>query len=1113
MSDFDFQDYLSAIALHYGQQRDLYTLTDALLPLEAQSVEREEEGRERRVEQFPVLAGLRKYALGDEREHVLLAGRPGSGKSTALRQLVVELAADGLVPVLVQLKGDRTVPELIKAEFRRAKVPVTDEQIEDWLVADRLILLLDGVNEMPTEELRRSLAQFREDNRTVPMIFTTRDLSLGGDLGIGKRLEMKPLSEGQLREFVGKYLPEQGEKLLGQLRDRLREIAETPLLLKMLCDVFGQTGEIPPNKGELFRLFDREYEKFKSLPAVSADFRRFKSEILQHLAFVMMQGDESKPTEFWLTIARSQAERSIEQWLTGRVSDPGGKAKEWLEDLLEHHLLQVAADGRRVEFHHQLFQEYYAAEWLLGMFADRHPDVVEPERFQHFYLNYLKWTESVAIVLSLMEDEETAVDLVQQALDVDLMLGARLAGEARCVFQEETIGLIDTLEVPDWLKVKMWRETRSDAIELRMAGYLRYDMDTWHHLNAAEALASINSPTSLEILISEFQRNYSNGLLGKSNYAAFLATLLLKKFHKKEKILEFFANILQHREPQENSKYAMPGSTEEAISTELIPLLIEQLDNDDPLVRKNSDTLLKEIQLENIVPGLVRSLNHQKHDVRWRAARALKGISKEKVFSILDSCGGIHFEFINQLIDIFPECFSKQDESLILEMLDKTHAVVYTRKESSKVTVSCHFIRLILDEIKNSVKEEISAHIYKEIDSGNILLILLDSLNGNIIHHSQIYIIQALGLLGDKGAIPGLIKSLKTEDGDIRFCAAEALGRLCNNEGVPILIQALESSDGVRRQCFEAIDYTIRASHILGKLKSKAAIPRLINLLDNSDSSVRRSAIFSLGEIDPTSVISRLFKLLRDSDFSVRKSASIVLSRVDSEVVTSKFLEIIEDSDWSNNFDVTALANIKGNRAAHILPNLLTLFPNPSGEEAFSAIQGIQANCKFYNYKIFHSPPAKPQPTQPDTLATIATTVDTIDQRTKQMADQPARIFNLHDKAQYFEKVEGGYHEHNYAPQANLKETEQLTQLLQKLRTSNPNATEEQIFDILLRGFQTMPQNNPQNWQNWQNILSLVFVGGVEGIKIVCPPAGIPIEVGRKLYDIYDRNRKQLPGA
>jgi hypothetical protein len=51
------------------------------------------------------------------------------------------------------------------------------------------------------------------------MIFTTRDLSLGGDLGIEKRFEMQPLSEPQMRDFVGKYLPEQGDRLLWQLLD------------------------------------------------------------------------------------------------------------------------------------------------------------------------------------------------------------------------------------------------------------------------------------------------------------------------------------------------------------------------------------------------------------------------------------------------------------------------------------------------------------------------------------------------------------------------------------------------------------------------------------------------------------------------------------------------------------------------------------------------------------------------------------------------------------------------------------------------------------------------------------------------------------------------------
>lgn len=57
-----------------------------------------------------------------------------------------------------------------------------------------------------------------------------------------------------------------------------------------------------------------------------------------------------------------------------------------------------------------------------------------------------------------------------------------------------------------------------------------------------------------------------------------------------------------------------------------------------------------------------------------------------------------------------------------------------------------------------------------------------------------------------------------------------------------------------------------------------------------------------------------------------------------------------------------------------------------------------------------------------------------------------------------------------------------------------------------------MPQNNPQNWQRWQDI-SVIFADGVEATKILVSVAGISIEVLKCLYEIYDRNRKQLPGA
>jgi hypothetical protein len=70
-------------------------------------------------------------------------------------------------------------------------------------------------------------------------------------------------------------------------------------------------------------------------------------------------------------------------------------------------------------------------------------------RLKRDYLNLLKWTEPIALMLALVNEEAQALRVVKLAMDdVDLMLGARLAGEVKASLQPKTVGWIDAQEIP-----------------------------------------------------------------------------------------------------------------------------------------------------------------------------------------------------------------------------------------------------------------------------------------------------------------------------------------------------------------------------------------------------------------------------------------------------------------------------------------------------------------------------------------------------------------------------------------------------------------------------------------------------------------------------------------
>jgi HEAT repeat protein len=947
----DFPKYLHSLVKSYKEQQHLYTLTDLQVevrvekPPEDRSQPRSPENKsETKIERLEVLAGLRKYV---QQGNVLLVGKPGSGKSRVLQRFRWELALEALnegdrpIPVLVQLRSDRSILEAICAGFRQGNVRMSSEDVDDLLLDGKLLLLLDGVNEMPSQQRRQDLQLFREENSDTPMIFTTRDLALGGFLGIEKKLEMCALTEPQMREFVHKHLPQHGDLLLEQLRDRLREVAETPLLLWMLCEIFEPTRKIPQSKGELFREFDRRYDKFKDVPLVSEDFRRFKPDLLQQLAFVMFQGDSQQPTDGWVAISRDRAEGILEGWLRDKKEqEPLKKAKEWLEDLLKHYLLQEAAEPGDIEFHHQLFQEYYAGQALQKLFDKRHIDAIDDRRLQHFYLNYFKWTEPLAFMLSLLRDEVQAVRVVRLALDVDLRLGARLAGEVQREPQKPTVGLVDGLDVPGWLKVELLGVTRSDEAIPRLLELVE-DSDSDVRWRVADALGKIGSEVAISRLLKLVEHSNSDVRWSVADALGNISS---------EAAIEGLLKLVE--DSDYDVRWSVANSLGKIGDEKAIPGLLKLVEDSNTSLRSRAAHILGKIgNKAAIEEGLLKLVEHSDSDVRWSAAEALGKMGNKPAI----------------------EGFLKLVENSDSDVRRRAANTLGNIRDKAAIEGLLKLVEHLDSDVRSSAAEALG-NIGDKAAIPTLLKLVEDS-DSDVLSSA----IEALGNIGDKAAIPALLKLVEEDsDSDVRSRVADALGNIDDKAAIPALLKLVEDLDsnvglsaawalrkvGDKAEIEELLklvehsEFYVRSSvaEVLGKIGDKAAIKGLLKLVEDSNYDVRWIAAEALGNIGDKAAMEGLLKLVKDSDYYTRGKAAEALGKIGDEAAIPGLLKLVEDSNYGVRWSAAdALGNIAKHHTEKValhLPHLLTLIPSESGKEVHRAILAIQAACKYYNYPI-----------------------------------------------------------------------------------------------------------------------------------------------------------------
>ena len=361
--------------------------------------------RDAQQRQFDSLATL--LAKVDERALVLL-GRPGSGKTTLLKRLQLDTAwaelagATGRTAFFVPLNAFRgrqrgqppPPPREWLAGIWRTHNPSLQE-FEAFFSEGRLLLLLDGLNEIPhreAQEYRDYVEQWRDFVRQTlscgnTILFSCRSLNYSASLGSEgvpvRQVRVEPLEPLQIESFLHLHLgAELGAVVYEQLCDNERQLQllSTPFFLRLLTEQVNDSGAMPAGQAALLTGFvrralhrevvERRHHLFEPGSLLSEDdvqqiiHRAWDTDFdlpgegpllprLAALAFAMQDTEaENEASQVRIKEQKARALLALPQ------------ARELVAAAIQLNVLDKDLKRRELLFYHQLIQEYFAARIL-----------------------------------------------------------------------------------------------------------------------------------------------------------------------------------------------------------------------------------------------------------------------------------------------------------------------------------------------------------------------------------------------------------------------------------------------------------------------------------------------------------------------------------------------------------------------------------------------------------------------------------------------------------------------------------------------------------------------------------------------------------------------------
>ena len=329
--------------------------------------------------------------IANDQQYLMVLGAPGSGKSTFLRKIGLDALRGkkqgyqhNCIPVFLELKRftDRKidVKQIIIEEFKTCKFPKAEQIATKALVKGKLLILLDGLDEVPTKNLDsvidtiQDFVDIYDKNR---FIISCRTAFYKSSFNRFTDVEMAGFNDEQIEQYINNWFNSEADRheqtaancwsLLQQSEyEAAKELARTPLLLTFLCLVYDKSETFPNNRsvlyGKALRILLEEWAADKRIrrDQIYQDLNTGLKEIL--LAKIAYQGFAQDK----LFYDRQGLIEQIKDFLASNLNAPKDlDGKKVLNAIEVQQGILVQRAENIYSFSHLTLQEYLTAQYIV----------------------------------------------------------------------------------------------------------------------------------------------------------------------------------------------------------------------------------------------------------------------------------------------------------------------------------------------------------------------------------------------------------------------------------------------------------------------------------------------------------------------------------------------------------------------------------------------------------------------------------------------------------------------------------------------------------------------------------------------------------------------------